>query len=961
MRWPKHSRRSARSRSDSTTGARRACSGGPPRVAPRRGARSASGCAPGAPYELVGAGSFAQAHRAQAARAPGRGRARARRRRRQTRVLERLRGQRRARPRARGARRETRAGRGVRCRPRALRRRRRAQQGLALEVRALPAEAALPELLREGARFDAAVVNPPRAGLPPRVREALAGLVTGPLVYVSCEPATLARDLAHLAELGWRTRAARALGPDAAHRPGREPRRAAPRARRPRSCRFTRTRRSSRSRSRPSCRPLPHPEHGDSLLARVRALPGRRARGAARPPRCGHERRVPLRDLSRARRAPRSARSPPRRRSAGISRWCAGRARARAGRARARREGRAHALPAARGGGRPRAARGHARERPHAPDPPPPRLDRRAGARRRAPRPRALEPPSVRARRARPPVPALRERGVRAPGRRRACCASRRRSRPISRACSRGSASMRARSRSARREHPVRCRRWRRPRDPRARALEALRRRLALHAGRRPPGPREPAPAARRLAGRAARPRQRRPAAPHGRRRSRRAPHLAALRAPAHVLGARWSACPDARALAALARGRRDPGPAHAPGRARGSCAEPPALPPRPVPVRFRKRVPDGVARARARRGTESPGAAHDRRGRAPDAPPGARRDRPAPARRARARARRMADARAGGGARALRERRDEARRARRGRARSPRARAGGSARAEPEPGSSSRSNRKPGCTRTPARSRSAERQRLCVERTADAEDRGPARLRGERGRRGRSRRAAARRARFTATRARSGAPRARRWRASSSRERARQERRDREVGVGDELEARERLVARGGRPRDGDPRQLQLRERKQLRRAREHEVERARLGADEPRGRRARVAAACRRTPRPRSARGRARARARGGARGRSGSTNEPVGLCGWITSSARLRRPERRRERVEVDAPARAACRGEERVGHRRERPRAPPGARRAVARARQVHADRPDRRAGGRDARSPRSCPP
>jgi tRNA/tmRNA/rRNA uracil-C5-methylase (TrmA/RlmC/RlmD family)/23S rRNA-/tRNA-specific pseudouridylate synthase len=51
-------------------------------------------------------------------------------------------------------------------------------------------------------RFDAVIVNPPRRGLEPAVRRAIAALEPRALVYVSCEPRTLARDLAHLARLG---------------------------------------------------------------------------------------------------------------------------------------------------------------------------------------------------------------------------------------------------------------------------------------------------------------------------------------------------------------------------------------------------------------------------------------------------------------------------------------------------------------------------------------------------------------------------------------------------------------------------------------------------------------------------------------------------------------------------------------------------------------------------------------
>jgi 23S rRNA (uracil1939-C5)-methyltransferase len=72
-------------------------------------------------------------------------------------------------------------------------------------VRPESAEAVLPSLLAAGERFDAVVVNPPRRGLGPRVRDALARLCTERLVYVSCEPETLARDLADLSWRGWRT------------------------------------------------------------------------------------------------------------------------------------------------------------------------------------------------------------------------------------------------------------------------------------------------------------------------------------------------------------------------------------------------------------------------------------------------------------------------------------------------------------------------------------------------------------------------------------------------------------------------------------------------------------------------------------------------------------------------------------------------------------------------------------
>ena len=57
--------------------------------------------------------------------------------------------------------------------------------------------------LSEGARV---VVDPPRAGLHPKVARRLATMLAEGLVYVACHPASLGRDAAILAEGGWRLR-----------------------------------------------------------------------------------------------------------------------------------------------------------------------------------------------------------------------------------------------------------------------------------------------------------------------------------------------------------------------------------------------------------------------------------------------------------------------------------------------------------------------------------------------------------------------------------------------------------------------------------------------------------------------------------------------------------------------------------------------------------------------------------
>ncbi|MBI3928027.1 MAG: 23S rRNA (uracil(1939)-C(5))-methyltransferase RlmD [Armatimonadetes bacterium] len=72
------------------------------------------------------------------------------------------------------------------------------------DFQAGPSEKLLPQLYREGQRFQLAVIDPPRKGCDPQVLSTLARMRVPDLVYVSCNPATLARDLASLAELGYR-------------------------------------------------------------------------------------------------------------------------------------------------------------------------------------------------------------------------------------------------------------------------------------------------------------------------------------------------------------------------------------------------------------------------------------------------------------------------------------------------------------------------------------------------------------------------------------------------------------------------------------------------------------------------------------------------------------------------------------------------------------------------------------
>ena len=59
------------------------------------------------------------------------------------------------------------------------------------------------ELARRGLRPDVICVDPPRKGLAPEVVEAAAGMAPQRIVYVSCDPATMGRDVKRFAALGY--------------------------------------------------------------------------------------------------------------------------------------------------------------------------------------------------------------------------------------------------------------------------------------------------------------------------------------------------------------------------------------------------------------------------------------------------------------------------------------------------------------------------------------------------------------------------------------------------------------------------------------------------------------------------------------------------------------------------------------------------------------------------------------
>jgi 23S rRNA (uracil1939-C5)-methyltransferase len=75
------------------------------------------------------------------------------------------------------------------------------------------------ELEEKGIRADVVVVDPPRKGLNADAIEALCRFAPRRIVYVSCDPATLARDVALLKERGYAVKNAQAadIFPRCAH------------------------------------------------------------------------------------------------------------------------------------------------------------------------------------------------------------------------------------------------------------------------------------------------------------------------------------------------------------------------------------------------------------------------------------------------------------------------------------------------------------------------------------------------------------------------------------------------------------------------------------------------------------------------------------------------------------------------------------------------------------------------
>ncbi|MBK9265067.1 MAG: methyltransferase [Polyangiaceae bacterium] len=79
-----------------------------------------------------------------------------------------------------------------------------ASQGLGeLDARVGDAAELVTQLVSKHEKFDTVVMNPPRRGVSPAAREAIARIGAPLCIYVSCDPDTLARDLDHFSRVGY--------------------------------------------------------------------------------------------------------------------------------------------------------------------------------------------------------------------------------------------------------------------------------------------------------------------------------------------------------------------------------------------------------------------------------------------------------------------------------------------------------------------------------------------------------------------------------------------------------------------------------------------------------------------------------------------------------------------------------------------------------------------------------------
>ena len=66
-------------------------------------------------------------------------------------------------------------------------------------------EVVIPDLINKGVKADVVVVDPPRKGCDVKLLSAITNIDAKKIVYVSCDPSTLARDLAILEGNGYKT------------------------------------------------------------------------------------------------------------------------------------------------------------------------------------------------------------------------------------------------------------------------------------------------------------------------------------------------------------------------------------------------------------------------------------------------------------------------------------------------------------------------------------------------------------------------------------------------------------------------------------------------------------------------------------------------------------------------------------------------------------------------------------